>query len=142
MIIASDCINVNLQRTVGYSCTPGIGKKKVASQEALREFTKAVWWPSATMQSDPYRRHLEGEIKIPKDLKPTSLMDHFSVSYSVVLHSFNMPEFKSANSEILLSESVDIVTTHARGPRPIAYAPPAYDPLSRENGHDYSSILR
>lgn len=80
MITAANCIDVRLQRTVGYSCAPGIEKKKVSYQESVREFAKAVWSPSATMQSDPCNRHLEGEIRIPKDLKPTSLMDHFSVS--------------------------------------------------------------
>ncbi|KAE9405202.1 hypothetical protein BT96DRAFT_955390 [Gymnopus androsaceus JB14] len=138
MITASDCINVCLQRRVGYSCAPGIEKKKVAYQESLRDFAKAAWMPSATMQSDPYNRHLEGEIRIPKDFRPTSLMDHFSISYSIILRSFNVPGLKYANSEILLSEPVDIVTAYARTPRPIAYAPPAYDPLSRENDFDYN----
>jgi hypothetical protein len=137
MIIASDCINISLQRRVGYSCALGVDKKKVSYQESLREFAKAVWLPSVTMQSDRFNRHLEGEIRIPKDSKPTTLIDHFSISYSVVLRSFNVSGFKSANSEILLSEVVDIATTHARIPRSIAYAPPAYDPLSRENDFDY-----
>jgi hypothetical protein len=131
MITASDCINVTLQRRVGYSCALGLEKKKVAEQESYRDFSRAVWWPSATMQSDPYNRHLDGEIRIPKDSRPTSLMDHFSISYSVVVHSFNIPSLKSNPSEILLSEPVDIVTSHARGPRPIAYAPPAYDAHSQ-----------
>jgi len=136
MITAANCIDVRLQRTVGYSCAPGIEKKKVSYQESVREFAKAVWSPSATMQSDPCNRHLEGEIRIPKDLKPTSLMDHFSVSYSIILRSFDVSGLRSSNSEILLSEPVDIVTTHVRS-RPIAYAPPAYEPHSRENDSDY-----
>ncbi|KAF5391524.1 hypothetical protein D9757_002500 [Collybiopsis confluens] len=134
MITASDCINVKLQRRVMYSCAPGLEKRKVATQECFREFSKAAWWPSSTMPSDLYNRHLEGEIRIPKDLRPSSLMDHFSVSYCVVLHPFNLPSNRSTtDSEILLSEPVDVVTTHARGPRPVAYSPPAYDPYSREN---------
>ncbi|KAJ4477348.1 hypothetical protein J3R30DRAFT_3291186 [Lentinula aciculospora] len=137
MVTASNCINVDLRRTVGYTSAPGIEKKRVAHQELSRECGKAVWWPSASIQSDRYNRHLEGEIRVPKDLRPTSLMDHFSISYSVVLRSFNISTLKSANSEILLSEPVDIVAAYARGPRPTAYAPPAYDYHSHENDHDY-----
>ncbi|KAF9068961.1 hypothetical protein BDP27DRAFT_1522613 [Rhodocollybia butyracea] len=127
MIMASDCIEVHLQRKVAYSCAPGLEKRKVAEQESFREFGKAVWWPSPTIQRDPYTRHLDGEIKIPKDLRPTSLIDHFSISYSVILRSFNIPALKSVSSEVLLSEPVEIVTTFARGPRPLVYSPPAYD---------------
>ncbi|KAJ3935599.1 MAG: hypothetical protein NXY57DRAFT_1046588 [Lentinula lateritia] len=137
MITASDCVNVGLRRTVGYTSAPGIEKKRVAYQESSREFGKAVWWPSASVQGDRYNRHLEGEIRLAKDLRPTSLMDHFSISYSVVLRSFNISALKSAHSEILLSEPVNIVAAYAKGPRPIAYAPPAYDPYSRENDQDY-----
>ncbi|KIK55149.1 hypothetical protein GYMLUDRAFT_176179 [Collybiopsis luxurians FD-317 M1] len=133
MMTASDCIDVKLRRRVAYTCAPGIEKRKVALQESFREFSKAVWWSSSTMPSDPYNRYLEGEIRIPKDLRPSSLIDHFSISYSVELYSFDIPSFKSTGSEILLSEPVDIVTTHARGPRPVAYSPPAYDPYAREN---------
>ncbi|KAJ3739216.1 hypothetical protein DFH05DRAFT_1514389 [Lentinula detonsa] len=137
MIIASDSINVSLLRKVGYTSAPGIEKKRVAHQDFSREFEKANWWPSASIQSDHFNRHLEGEIRLAKELKPTSLMDHFSISYSVVLRSFNISTLKSANSEILVSEPVDIVVAYARGPRPIAYSPPSYDSHSRENDHDY-----
>lgn len=80
MITASDCVNVGLRRTVGYTSAPGIEKKRVAYQESSREFGKAVWWPSASVQGDRHNRHLEGEIRLAKDLRPTSLMDHFSIS--------------------------------------------------------------
>ncbi|KAJ3757690.1 hypothetical protein EV360DRAFT_83778 [Lentinula raphanica] len=137
MITASDCINLNLRRTVGYTSAPGIEKKRVAHQELTRECGKAYWWPSASIQSDRHNRYLEGEIRLSKDLKPTALMDHFSVSYFVVLRSFNLPTLKSADSEILLSEPVDIVVAYARGPRPIAYSPPSYDSHTRENDCDH-----
>jgi len=93
---------------------------------------KAVWWPSTDTRSDQNTRHLEGEIKLAKDLRPTSEMGHFSISYAVVLCPFTAAGF-SSDSAALLSEPVDIATMHAKGPRTNAYAPPAYDPSSRSN---------
>jgi hypothetical protein len=42
----------------------------------------AVWWSSTDAHNDESTRHLEGEIKLAKDLRPTSEMGHFSISVS------------------------------------------------------------
>ena len=44
----------------------------------------AVWWPAAEASGNPNIRHLEGEIKLPKDLRPTTCIGHFSVSVSIL----------------------------------------------------------
>jgi len=46
----------------------------------VEDMGKAVWWPSTDARSGADIRHLEGEIKLAKDLRPTSEMAHFSIS--------------------------------------------------------------
>jgi hypothetical protein len=80
------------------------------------------------MASTTHCRQLEGEIHLPKDLRPSSDMGHFSIAYSVVLSPFSAPGFKPNSSTPLVCEPVEIATMHARGPRAIPLSPPAYDP--------------
>ena len=116
----------------------------------------AVWWPSSENRSTSTTRYLEGEIHLAKDLRPTSEMGHFSISvssqtkerrliltsafqYAVVLCPFDALGFTS-DATTVLSEPVQIATMKAKGPRPIAYAPPAYSPLTltpRNNDNTY-----
>ena len=49
--------------------------------------------------------------------------------YAVVLRPFDALGFTS-DATTVLSEPVQIATMKAKGPRPIAYAPPAYSPLT------------
>ena len=109
----------------------------------------AVWWPSSDSRSTSTTRYLEGEISLAKDLRPTSEMGHFSISvssqtkerrmvlifafqYAVVLRPFDALGFTS-DATTVLSEPVQIATMKGKGPRPIAYAPPAYSPVTQRN---------
>ncbi|KAJ7582698.1 hypothetical protein C8J56DRAFT_1167750 [Mycena floridula] len=84
-----------LRRTVRYSFKSVLGKKDITWREETEEVARAG--------SDC--------IPLPKTLKPTSSMAHFSVSYHIVVGRLAIP--------------VDIVTMHARGPR--EECPPAYN---------------
>ena len=112
----------------------------------------AVWWPSSDSRSTSTTRYLEGEINLAKDLRPTSEMGHFSISvsstnkreenelisvfqYAVVLRPFEALEF-TTDATTVLSEPVQIATMRAKGPRPIAYTPPAYSPPTPRNEDD------
>ncbi|KAF7374745.1 hypothetical protein MSAN_00360000 [Mycena sanguinolenta] len=78
----------------------------------------------------PYSRSLEGEIKLAKDLASSSSIGRFTVSYTVVVSSFETVGFTPSSSLPILEEHVTIATTHARdSPRPLAYSPPSYAPL-------------
>lgn len=55
--------------------------------------------------------------------------------YAVVLRPFDALGFTS-DATTVLSEPVQIATMKAKGPRPIAYAPPAYSPLTPRNEDD------
>ncbi|KAF8896104.1 hypothetical protein BD779DRAFT_1667956 [Infundibulicybe gibba] len=89
----------------------------------------ASWWPSPTGVSDSDRpqRELNGELHLKGDLKPTSSMAHFRIEYSVVLFPFDIAAFESADTEPLLVQPVEIMTTFAPGPRPRMYTPPGYE---------------
>ena len=56
----------------------------------------------------------------------------FAFQYVVVLRPFDALGFTS-DATTVLSEPVQIATMRAKGPRPIAYAPPAYAPLMPHN---------
>ncbi|KAG5338117.1 hypothetical protein C0989_008195 [Termitomyces sp. Mn162] len=108
--------------------------------ETVENIASAVWWPSAGTDDPPGVRHLEGEIKLGKDLRPTTSIGRFSVTYHVVLCPFNMPH-SSSEDRSLLSEPVEIATMHARGPRPRAYSPPAYTSPSRPDEHYHTGLV-
>ncbi|EKM78643.1 hypothetical protein AGABI1DRAFT_59597 [Agaricus bisporus var. burnettii JB137-S8] len=121
-------IVLSLQRRVRFYNQTYFARPDVAWNESVDEIGTACWWPSQTMASTTHRRQLEGEIHLSKDLRPSSDMGHFGVAYSVVLSPFNAPGFKPSSSTELVCEPVEIATMHARGPRAVPLAPPAYDP--------------
>ncbi|KAK7032321.1 hypothetical protein VNI00_013280 [Paramarasmius palmivorus] len=135
-------IALTLCRKVKYYNAPAMAKSEVSWKETSKDICTARWWPSGTIQSDPQNRYLEGEIRLPKDLRPSSRVAHFSITYSVDLYPFDLAGFKSHKSrEPIISEPVEIVTMHGRGPRPVAWSPPpAYDPTPRRN--DIYAALR
>lgn len=106
--------------------------------ESVQEVGSASWWPSAGVQSHPNARHMEGEIKLAKDLRPSTAIGHFSVSYHVSLQQFDVPHYQAQEKRPLVSEPVEIATTHAKAPRPKAYAPPEYTSTVRPAEHIYA----
>ncbi|RDB25527.1 hypothetical protein Hypma_006735 [Hypsizygus marmoreus] len=137
---APSAIVVKLLRRLRYFSKPSHSRMDVAWHETVEEVSTAVWWPSASLSSTPTSRHLEGEIKLGKDLRPTTSAGHFSISYQVVLRPFDVPHFASENRSLLLSEPVEIATMHAKGPRPQAYSPPPYASNSRPTNEYYAPL--
>lgn len=127
---------VSLRRRVRFYNKVTYARGDVAWNETVEDVGTASWWPSETMQSTTYARHLEGEIRLPKDMRPSSDMGHFSIAYSVVLSPFNVAGFQPDSDATLVCEPVEIATMHARGPRALPYSPPAYDPLIVGRRHD------
>jgi hypothetical protein len=107
------------------TCT---SREDVAWNENVDDVINAMWWPSPPQEAsaDATTRYFGGEIRLPKDLRPTSEMGHFSISYAVVFSPFKVAGFES-ETPTLLHEPVEIATLHARGIRMNTYAPPAYD---------------
>lgn len=122
-------ISVKLRRRVRFFKAATSTRKEVSWNESVEDVGTAVWWipsPHEACRSDAYTRHLEGEIPLTKDLRPSCEIAHFSVSYSVVLCPFRAANY-SSDGATMVSEPVEIATMYAKGPRPNAYAPPAYD---------------
>lgn len=120
LLSSPHAINVRLRRRIQYRGT---------DFEDSEDFVEnAVWWPAAG--GDRHSRRLNGEIKLVKDLKPTTSIAHFMIDYSVVVCPFQATGFSchfDRTEEPLSSEPVEIATIFAKGPRPKAYAPPCYD---------------
>ncbi|KAJ7476020.1 hypothetical protein FB451DRAFT_265030 [Mycena latifolia] len=130
MFSAPSAPMVTLRRCVRFQNPSTSSKREVDWVESVEDVCRAVWWPSLDGNDAPYSRSLEGEIKLPKDLASTSSIGRFSISYTVVVSSFDTVGFAPSSSQPVLVEPVTIATSHARdSPRPIAYAPPAYAPL-------------
>lgn len=149
MLSAPKSIVLSLRRRVRFYNQTSSSRQDVAWNETVEDMGSAVWWPSSESRSTSTTRYLEGEIHLAKDLRPTSEMGHFSISvssqtkescvilisafqYAVVLCPFDALGFTS-DATTVLSEPVQIATMRAKGPRPIAYAPPAYSPLTSRN---------
>ncbi|KAF8917285.1 hypothetical protein CPB85DRAFT_1215524 [Mucidula mucida] len=115
-------IAASLQRRVRYS------SKKSKGKETLEDCGTATWWVSGSAQSTSHCRYMEGEFRLSKDLRSTSDIGCFSVSYFVVLNPFTKAD---PNTKPLAIVPVEIATMHAKGPRAQFYAPPAYE-LSRQ----------
>jgi hypothetical protein len=136
---------VKLRRRVRFYNAASTTKREVSWNESVEDVGSAVWWPSSdspVTENDLHVRQLEGEIKLAKDLRPSSEMAHFSLQYFVVLCPFKAANYTSDTSA-LLSEPVDIATMHAKGPKPKSYAPPAYESYKRRsedlnNGQTYN----
>ncbi|PFH53152.1 hypothetical protein AMATHDRAFT_55616 [Amanita thiersii Skay4041] len=129
-------IAVVLRRRVRWYHQTSSARQDVAWNDSVEDVGTAVWWPSGDGRTDRFTRHLEGEIRLAKDLRPTSAMGHYSLSYSVVLCPFDISNL-SSDPAPLLSEPVEITTMHAKGPRPVAYSPPAYEHSSRRCNDQY-----
>jgi len=82
---------------VRYYKESGARKAQVGWIEHSEDVATASWWNSSsgtgrTQRADPHICHLEGEISVPKDLKPTASMGHFSISVSnIFAHSEDFP---------------------------------------------------
>lgn len=154
LLASPKAIVVQLRRRVRFflaAATVGDGQAP-GWNDTVEDLETAVWWPGAGNSADPCTRRLEGEIRLSKDLKPTSAIAHFSVSvrslrcpvlftlidpsvpqYSVVMHPFETTAFASIDTKPLLAEPVEIATMYGRGPRPRAFSPPSYETAPRRS---------
>jgi hypothetical protein len=131
---------VQLQRRVKYylAAVSASNKQDVGWKETVEVMNSAVWWPSVEggRSTEWNSRRLDGEIRLAKDLQPSSAVAHFSVNYVVTLCPFEAEQFKSAETQPLLTLPVEIATKHARGPKPKPFSPPGYDVSSRR-AHEF-----
>jgi hypothetical protein len=125
LLASPHAVVLQLQRRVRFFLdTAAVSASQLGWNETVDAVETAVWWPGERNSAEPHVRRLEGEIRLSKDLKPTSAISHFSVSYSVVMSPFVTTAFTSTDTKAVLAEPVEIATMYGRGPRPRAFAPP------------------
>jgi len=90
-----NAIVVSLRRRVRFFKRTCTSAEEVAWNEKVEDMGAATWWPSAAhdVHSTETTRHLEGEIRLTKDMRPTSEMGHFSISVSTEPHFRFEPAF-------------------------------------------------
>ncbi|KAJ7108821.1 hypothetical protein C8R44DRAFT_680281 [Mycena epipterygia] len=129
LFAAPDAIDVQLRRTVQYQPSSAVTLQATGLTHATTAIATAVWWPKPA-HDGAHSHTLEGEIRLPADLISSSAMGLFSISYTVELMPPNSVGFTPAEGtgSALLSVPVEIATMYAAdAPRPVVYAPPAYD---------------
>ncbi|KAJ7244041.1 hypothetical protein C8J57DRAFT_1365286 [Mycena rebaudengoi] len=91
-----------------------------------QENGKAVWWPAKEGPPSHNSRKFEGEIQLAKQLKPTSVISHFSLRYFVEMLPPEVTGFSPSNKQPLIEQEVQIATILPKGPRPLRYAPSSH----------------
>ncbi|EIN13044.1 hypothetical protein PUNSTDRAFT_124608 [Punctularia strigosozonata HHB-11173 SS5] len=88
----------------------------------------AIWWPANEGDTPPNSRTLNGELRVPGNLKPACIFGFAKISYAVVLQPFRAIAFSPSAKprEYLASQPIEIATAFPLGPRPRSMAPPAY----------------
>ncbi|KAJ7649993.1 hypothetical protein FB45DRAFT_6723 [Roridomyces roridus] len=128
--------HVCLHRQTTYIQAPAVAEHShhvhsFATADSVIGISRAVWWPVRLAEDagdERKRRRFDGEIHLPKSLKPSSRVSHFSISYFVVMLPFQVTGFMPEdNSRPHLRQEVQIATMFSKGPKPRAYTPPSYE---------------
>ncbi|KAJ7745723.1 hypothetical protein B0H16DRAFT_971557 [Mycena metata] len=128
--------NICLHREVSFQNAPVAAEYSVPREtqvtDSILEITRAVWWPVYDGRGSSCR--FDGEMHLPKSLKPTSNMSHFAVRYYVVMLPFQVTAFTAeAPPRLILKQEVQIATMLPKGPKPRVYTPPTYEPEIGDN---------
>ncbi|KAF7312490.1 hypothetical protein MIND_00262700 [Mycena indigotica] len=134
LVCTSRTINLILQRYTAFSHGPA--GAEFAREDIVHlpdgpralDINHAVWWSVPVADSTQTCR-FDGELHLPKSLKPSSSVSHFSISYRVVLRPFQVTGFVPDNPKAppSLQQEVQIATIYAKGPKPRCFTPPTYE---------------
>ncbi|KAJ7227394.1 hypothetical protein GGX14DRAFT_103947 [Mycena pura] len=130
--------NVCLHRQTTFATAPAAAEfnARYVVADPILEIARAVWWP-VVVDDSGRRCRLDGEIHLPKSLKPSSTVSHFNVSYHVVMLPFQVTGFVAETANVkatpALKQQVQIATIFPKGPRPRFYTPPSYDVETGDN---------
>ncbi|CAK5269750.1 unnamed protein product [Mycena citricolor] len=124
-------MNVYLHRRFKYMKAPAVAEyttREASSDSSVLEVSRAVWWPVGDAHAGTCR--LDGEIHLPKTLKPSSSISHFNLEYHVVMLPFKAPGFvhNQMKTTLPVRQKVEIATIFAKGPKPRVHTPPSYEP--------------
>ncbi|KAK7032317.1 hypothetical protein VNI00_013276 [Paramarasmius palmivorus] len=143
----NNAIDIRLRRLVGFRKPPIRGEinqhfTDMHSKEKgkVEDAAFGRWWgggtsnndtsvedsvPQSSGPDDAGTQNFHGEIQLPRSLKPSTKITHFSVEYFVVVIPKVTPSAHSTPEVPLLEQRVEVTTMFARGPKPISFAPSA-----------------
>ncbi|KAF7316705.1 hypothetical protein HMN09_00403600 [Mycena chlorophos] len=136
LVCTPTTINVVLQRSTSFS-PPRAGAEfprgeipHIPNGSRVIDINRAVWWPVA-VEDAAHNRRFDGELHLPKTLKPSSSVPHFNLSYRIVLFPcLPVTGFVSDSSKAtapLLLQEVEIATIFPRGPKVRFVTAPTYE---------------
>ncbi|KAF7327977.1 Pkinase-domain-containing protein [Mycena kentingensis (nom. inval.)] len=139
LICTPTTTNLCLQRHASFADGVAGGEYAGYAQEAtyftrngprVLDINRAVWWPVAV--EGRLQRRFDGEVHLPKSLKPSASISHFSLKYIMVLNPFQVTGFVAdgqpkTSPAPLLQQEVEIATIYAKGPKPRCMTPPTYE---------------
>ncbi|KAJ7808186.1 hypothetical protein B0H14DRAFT_2870976 [Mycena olivaceomarginata] len=124
--------NVCLQRQITYTQAPTAAEYYARNWsgdvplDPVLEIYRAVWWPVDDGLGSGSSR-FDGEIHLPKSLKPSSNIPNFGIDYAVVMLPFQVTGFTAQSPPpLILKQNVQIATMFPKGPKPRVYSPPSY----------------
>ncbi|KAJ3490872.1 hypothetical protein NLI96_g1134 [Meripilus lineatus] len=81
----------------------------------------AIWWrtPHPGSVERSRRRHLQGEIRVPKDLPPNCSILNFSIEYQITFETLKAVAFSITSKIPPTIEPVEITTTTPQAPLPV-----------------------
>ncbi|KAI0787753.1 hypothetical protein C8Q74DRAFT_1253711 [Fomes fomentarius] len=104
--------------------------RRLSEKTTLRihERATASWWHNPGYQQSGTMKTFTGELLIPEELAPATQILHYAHEYEIALYPPSAVGFRPQTSpnQVLLSESIAIVTAFAQGPHPRSYVPPEY----------------
>ncbi|KAL4249714.1 hypothetical protein ABKN59_006124 [Abortiporus biennis] len=149
-------IDIKLRRILSMTADshglhPAFTVDSVDYQNMASDIETAAWWPSAFGAEDngdlvnyngTSRRMLDGEIRLPVGLYPSSQLLSFAISYVVIFYPMTAVAFspEKTQNKTITSEAVNIVTAFLPGPRPKSYAPPSYERTEDRIGSEFSNM--
>ncbi|KAJ7778581.1 hypothetical protein DFH07DRAFT_876169 [Mycena maculata] len=127
LLCTPSAINVCLRRQVKCRSISTASGHSIATDDA-EEICRAVWSPVKEEARRQETRRFEGEIHLPKSMKPSSAISHFTLKYFVIILPFKVTGFSSEDTQPLVQQEVEIATMFAKGPRARRYAPATSEP--------------
>ncbi|KAK7040800.1 hypothetical protein VNI00_009706 [Paramarasmius palmivorus] len=97
MFRPGDSVKLSLQRDIKYHNAMSASRSSVAWNATTKHIGFAKWWSPQidTSDIDHTVRYLQGEVRLPVELKPSAKIEHFSISYSLVLYPLEMTGFQT-----------------------------------------------
>ncbi|KII85090.1 hypothetical protein PLICRDRAFT_45202 [Plicaturopsis crispa FD-325 SS-3] len=141
LLSKSSSIRLYLVRSLAFGSDASTETTVRRSNNFFKEsMGRAAFWPASEGMAEAGKRTLQGEIDVPRTLKPSFVFPRFAVRYTVDLLAFDAPGFapSTPTTAELSSTPMTLVTAPAAGITARSYAPPGY---VHPQGGDYNKAM-